>query len=128
MDDEKVAVVYTALQTMNDKHELKEKWCHPVPEVLLNNLKRNNQLYVCSLIRTEVLKECGGYNPNMIHGYEDWNLWIDIIKRGWGFARVPEPLFHYMVKKISMATEAFDKWHNWNLEQLEKNHPDVYRN
>lgn len=127
MRDKDVAVVYTALQSMNEDHELQEAWCHPLSEITLPKLKYNNQLYVCSLIRMNVLKECGGYNPNMIHGYEDWNLWIDIIKRGWKFTFVPEPLFHYMIKGKSMATEAFHDWHQWNLEQIMKNHPDVYR-
>ena len=127
MNDKTIGVVYTALKTMDEYHREQDRWCNPPPEIIMENLKHNNQLYVCSLIRMEILRQCGGYNTNMIHGYEDWNLWMGILKKGWKFQIVPEPLFLYMVKRESMATEAFDNWHQWNMEQIKKNHPDVYK-
>jgi glycosyltransferase involved in cell wall biosynthesis len=53
-----------------------------------------NEIPVCSLIRREAFAESGGYTSK-VDGYEDWNLWIDILKRGWKMAIVNEPLFHY---------------------------------
>lgn len=126
MEDPKIGVVYTALQTMDENYNLKDKWCHPIESIKLENLKNNNQLYVCSLIRMEALKQCGGYNTKMIHGYEDWDLWIDICKRGWGFSFVKYDLFKYMVKEKSMYTDSLQNWHQWNIDQIHKNHPDVF--
>lgn len=122
--DPTVGVVYTALETFG---ETSSQWCHPIQSIKLENLKDNNQLYVCSLVRMKALKECGGYNTKMIHGYEDWDLWIDICKRGWSFRLVPEPLFKYMVKKQSMVTDSIKNWHYWNIDQIKENHPDVYK-
>jgi glycosyltransferase involved in cell wall biosynthesis len=74
----------------------------------LDQLKMDNCIPVCSLIRRSVLMEVGGYNPALSGydkehiGYEDWNLWIDIVKRGWKVVIVPEAIFHYREKHDSM--------------------------
>ncbi len=53
-----------------------------------------NLIPVCSLIRREAFLQTGGY-VSKVDGYADWNLWIDILKRGWRMAVINEPLFHY---------------------------------
>ena len=53
-----------------------------------------NEIPVCSLINRKAFLESGGYTSK-VDGYEDWNLWIDILKRDWKMAIVNEPLFHY---------------------------------
>lgn len=128
MDDKNVGVVYTAMSTVDERYNTMRECMTPALEINLENLKHNNQLYICSLIRMEALKQAGGYNANMIHGYEDWNLWIDIAKREWKFKLVPLPLFNYMIKEQSMAVSAFYQWHKWNLDKLRENHSEVYAN
>lgn len=55
----------------------------------------------CALFRAEMLREVGGYHPAMAGwpgvagGYEDWDLWIDLLRRRVKFAAVNEPLLHY---------------------------------
>jgi len=56
----------------------------------------SNLIPVCSLIHRKAFLETGGY-VSRVDGYEDWNLWIDILKRGWRMAIVNEPLFYYRV-------------------------------
>jgi glycosyltransferase involved in cell wall biosynthesis len=78
----------------------------------MDQLKNDNSIPVCSLIRRSVLQEVGGYNPALSGydkehiGYEDWNLWIDIMKRGWKIVIIPEALFHYREKQGSMSRQA----------------------
>lgn len=91
----------------------------------LENLKVRNGLVYCSLIRRAAFLETGGYNPRMTWGYEDWNLWIDIMKRGWDIIALMEPLFHYRVKAASMFTEAA-KHHEELVSIIHKLHPDLY--
>ena len=74
----------------------------------------------------EIVKQCGRYNTNMIHGYEDWDLWINIIKRGWEFKYIPLSLFNYMIKSGSMGEVSFYKWHEWNIKKIKENHPSVF--
>lgn len=126
MINSKIGVVYTAMHTVSESYKTINECMMPSPRVDLIDLRNNNQLYVCSLIRMEALKQAGYYNTNMIHGYEDWNLWIDICKRGWKFKLIPLPLFNYMIKENSMAVESFYKWHQWNLDKLKENHPNIY--
>jgi glycosyltransferase involved in cell wall biosynthesis len=78
----------------------------------MEQLKNDNSIPVCSLIRRSVLQEVGGYNPALSGydkehiGYEDWNLWIDIMKRGWKVVIISEALFHYREKQGSMSRRA----------------------
>lgn len=64
---------------------------------------RGNELPCCSLIRRTAFEQAGGYNP-AAPAWEDWSLWLSILKRGWKVAVVNEPLFHYLVKPVSMVT------------------------
>lgn len=73
----------------------------PFDQVTLADMIQMNRFYYCSLIRTQTLKECGGYNTLMAGpwgrggGMEDQDLWIDLMKRGATFREVREVLFHY---------------------------------
>lgn len=86
--------------------------------------KDSNELPVCSLIRRTAFCEAGGYSSHC-PVYEDWNLWISILKRGWKVAVVNEPLFHYLVKPVSMitATHGQEAQYRRTLQRL---HPDVF--
>lgn len=82
----------------------------PFDQVTLADMIQMNRFYYCSLIRTQTLRECGGYNPLMAGpwgrggGMEDQDLWIDLMKRGAKFAEVREVLFHYDTSNpVSMA-------------------------
>lgn len=82
---------------------------HLVDEAIL---WQYNRFFYCSLIRTQLLREVGGYNPRMtggwgVHGgYEDWDLWLDLKRRNARFAAVNEHLFNYTTKENSMLTAA----------------------
>lgn len=73
---------------------------------LKNGLPSCSGLPYCSLYRRDVWAKVGGYNPNMIWGYEDWDFWIGCIEKSFRARRVPEPLFLYRVKPGSMYSNA----------------------
>ena len=58
----------------------------------------NNQLNYCSLFRREAWEWAGGYNPNMIWGYEDWDFWIGCGETGFEAKRIPGAMLRYRVK------------------------------
>jgi glycosyltransferase involved in cell wall biosynthesis len=76
----------------------------PPTHTTLAQITRYNGIPVCSLIRKRAIIEAGGYKPIMKEGCEDWNLWVDILKRGWTVAVLNEPLFFYRRKPTSMAS------------------------
>lgn len=121
MEDPQVAVVTTHVKYFG---RYQHTW-RILEEPKLEILVKRNLLVCTALIRRAVLEEIGGWNPAMDQGYEDWNLWIDIAKRGWKFKIVRELLFFYRVKETSMATEA-RKNHDHILKQMHALHPDLY--
>lgn len=72
----------------------------------LKDFATANRIPYCALIRKQALVECGGYSPRMVHGFEDWHLWFDLLKRGNTIVTVPEPLFLYRTRPNSMISSA----------------------
>ncbi len=90
-----------------------------------NTLCLNNQLNYCSLFRREVWDQAGGYNPNMIWGYEDWDFWISAGENGFAARRIPGALLQYRVKNASMYAEALA--HDRELRaRIVLNHPALF--
>lgn len=60
----------------------------------------SNQIPSCSLIRRAAFDSTPGYARVAC---EDWNMWIDLLKRGWQVGYVPKPLFRYRIRRDSMS-------------------------
>lgn len=84
---------------------------------------QSNEIPVCSLIRRDALLEAGGYNSK-VDGYEDWNLWIEILKRGWKMAVVNEPLFHYRCAERG-ANYVANQRHDYLVKTIHGFHTDI---
>ena len=77
-----------------------------------------------SAIRRSVLLEVGGYNPKMRYGWEDYDLYFDLLKRNKTCVLLQEPLVKYRVKEKSMITDA--NAHAPELaKQIRTNHPEL---
>lgn len=74
----------------------------PAQRVTLGQELMYNVLPVTSLLRKDAVNEVGGYWP---FGWEDWNLWLKLLKAGWLVDVVNEPLFHYRVKPGGLNTD-----------------------
>lgn len=92
----------------------------------MDDLKKGNRLGYFSCIRRAALIEVGGYNPKMKWGYEDYDIWFDLLKRGKTIAVLQEILVKYRTKTRSMiheANEHADELH----AQIRKNHPELFQ-
>jgi glycosyltransferase involved in cell wall biosynthesis len=85
-----------------------------------------NPCHASCLLRKQCWEEVGGFDETMKEGYEDWNFWIAVTKRGWRVRSIPEHLFHYSVAKDSMVVDS-DKKRPELMRRLVQNHIDVYR-
>jgi glycosyltransferase involved in cell wall biosynthesis len=66
-------------------------------------LERN--YFPCSaLYRRSVWEQNGGYDVEMLQGFEDWDFWVGAVERGWQFEYMPEVFFDYRKTKESMIT------------------------
>lgn len=83
-----------------------------------------NNACVASLFRKICWEQAGGYNETP-KGYEDWNLWLDITKRGWLVHVIPEYLFYYRRRPGSMIRES-DEIKPDLIKQLVNNHRELF--
>ena len=88
-EDKSLNIVYTAGEYFDAK---KGKW--KLPAFSIPVFLEANCIPISAVMRTEVFKKVGGFDPNL--GYtEDWDLWIRIIQAVGGVYKVDEPLFFY---------------------------------
>lgn len=96
-------------------------WDRELVDISEELLWQSNRLFYCALYDTRYLRNLGGWNGRMIHGWEDWDLWLDIYRRGGRIAEVRECLFQYRTKEQSMLHEA-ERWRDWNRDEMRRHH------
>jgi len=88
----------------------------------------NNFIDACSVFRKKVWEDCNGYDPDMgVMGYEDWDLWIGAMERGWKFHLIREVLFDYYIDRNSMVSGCNIPENRRHLiRYISKKHKDTY--
>ena len=116
-----VAIAYTDVQRFGDHNDVIR-----ADDFNATTLPAISHLNYCSLYRREVWEAVGGYNANMVYGYEDWDFWVGAVECGYVARRIPEPMFQYRVRSGTMIGDAMA--HDSELRrQMRRNHPSVYR-
>ena len=80
---------YTAMINFGDKEFLWEKY------LTIEQEKEENLINIASMVRKEDLLEVGCFGIKEKAMYEDWNLWLKLIKAGKKPLRINAPLFWY---------------------------------
>jgi glycosyltransferase involved in cell wall biosynthesis len=95
----KIGVVY------GDRHDFgMREGTVDVPPFSADRLLPFNYIDACALLRKEVWSACGGYDGAMPSpGWEDWDLWLGAIERGWEFHHHPVEAFDYRIAPQSMS-------------------------
>ena len=88
-------------------------------------LKKKSFLNYCSLFRKDVWVACGGYNPHMTLGYEDWDFWLSVAETDWEFFLIEEVLFNYRKHAPSLSDIAKAN-HDSLYEILKQRHPSLF--
>jgi len=130
MEDTHIGIVSTDMQYEGLLHNR-----IPPMGLSLAHEMQSNDLPVCSLIRRTAWEQTPGYETIFVEvagstkilGYEDWCMWLSILKRGWKVGVINEPLFHYRVKPVSMITQATTK-HKGLVRMVHLLHPDLWPN
>jgi len=79
-----------------------------------------------ALIRRTAFDAAGGYNPAMVHGFEDWDFWLSLLKHGWHGTLVPAPLFQYRKHaQGSMLTRTQER-RGLMIAQMVQHHEGLY--
>jgi glycosyltransferase involved in cell wall biosynthesis/GT2 family glycosyltransferase len=85
----------------------------------------SNSVVGCVLLRKTAWEAVGGYDESMIHGNEDWDLWVRVVSAGWGQVTVPEPLFRYRKVGASMTADTEARFERAQKEIVEM-HGELY--
>ncbi|HOE16318.1 MAG TPA: glycosyltransferase family A protein [Syntrophorhabdaceae bacterium] len=85
-----------------------------------------NQIFCSAFFRKQDWEAAGGYNANMLFGYEDWDLWLSIIEMGRSVHKLPDVHFFYRIRKDSMIQNMEDEKREFLLRQIYLNHLDLY--
>lgn len=96
------------------------------PEYSIRELAEMNMIFCSAVFKRHDFDISGGYNTNMVFGWEDWNLWVSILKGGGKVIKLPEVLFYYRIKKESMLTTLEGSRKQKMFMQLYLNHPDFF--
>jgi len=137
--DDKIGENYLELayQAFQEHKDLKVVYCEAkkfggsnelwkLPEFSLYNLSRKNMIFCSSLFRKKDWEEVGGFDVNMIHGWEDWEFWISMLKNGGLVKKIESVQFYYRVKDVSML-KAMDAQKTKETEEyLSVKHADFF--
>ena len=73
-----------------------------------NLFLERNPVNVMSLVRREALEAVGGFDAGLVHGMEDWDLWLKLASHGYWGAGIPEFLDWYRRRP-----DHADRWQSW---------------
>lgn len=85
----------------------------------------NNCLFSSAIFKRQDYLSTPGYNTNMNFGWEDWDFWLSLLKRGDIVYQLDCVMFFYRIKQSSRNIGAND-YKSFLYKQLMNNHKDVY--
>jgi len=80
-----------------------------LPEYSLEQMLKDNVIFCTALYRKSDWALVGGYDPGMVYGWEDYDFWLALIKRGRKVVQLDGKYFHYRVSPDSMVRTK-EKW------------------
>jgi len=92
------------------------------PEILAGN-----QLVCSCVFRRSDWEKVGGYNPNMIYGWEDFDFWLSLIELGVGVYQFDDVFLYYRQHEVSMIKALKEERQKKMVQQILLNHPKLYR-
>jgi glycosyltransferase involved in cell wall biosynthesis len=92
----------------------------------VKSLLYQNQLVASSLYKKEHWTEVGGYDESMKNGFEDWDFWLSVTKRGYEYHIIPKSLFYYRKATQSMLVKTIQTTAEGVKEYIIHKHRDIY--
>lgn len=121
-EDPSVKLVYSGTYLFGAQNKVFD-----LPEYSYQILLGRNHIVCTAMYRKSDFLKTGGYNKNMVNGWEDWDFWLSLLTRDDKVIRIKKELFYYRIKRTSRTSDA-----NSHFRQLRKqiwdNHRDVYAN
>lgn len=137
--DDRISPTYLeeAVPVLAQRPEVKVVYCQAeyfdgkvgawhLPDFDMQTMLTQNLIFCSAMYRRADFDLTAGYNPNMIHGFEDWDFWLSLLESGGEVHRLPKVHFFYRVKEGSMVRSLdADKFH-YLRRQVYLNHLAYY--
>ena len=93
-----IGIVYCRAELFGEEQGEWQLEPYDFPGILLSP-----QLFASAMFRKQDWEAVGGYQTDMIYGWEDYDFWLALIAKGVGVHRIDEILFYYRKTQGSMA-------------------------
>jgi glycosyltransferase involved in cell wall biosynthesis len=97
-------LVHTGTQRFGESRKV---W--RLPEYSYEKLLWQNMLVNTTMYRREAFLRAGGYSPEMVYGFEDWEFYVRMLRPESHVQYIKEPLYLYRIKKSSRSTELVEQ-------------------
>jgi glycosyltransferase involved in cell wall biosynthesis len=97
-----------------------------IPDYSFSEMLSRNLIFASAVFYKSDWENAGGYNPNMIYGWEDWDFWLSLIEQGAKPFRLDEVLFYYRIRKGTMAKSMTKAKQIKMRAQIFRNHQKLY--
>lgn len=137
--DDKISTEYVsiAVDSFNQDVSLKVVYCKAekfgdevglwnLPLYSLKALAIDNMIFCSAIYRKSDWERVGGYDEKMIHGLEDWEFWIAILKKGGEVKCLDEVGFFYRIKNVSRNNQFNSNDEKYLLEYMSVKHVDFF--
>lgn len=117
----KLKVVYCKAEKFG---EVNEVW--KLPEFSLYNLSLTNLIFCSAMFKKKDFQSIGGFDVNMLYGWEDWEFWISMLKKGGDVKRIDSVQFYYRIKSDSMLMGMNSEKVKYSEDYLSVKHADFF--
>ena len=100
------------------------KW--ELPEYCLEEMLLDNIIFCSGFFRKNDWEKVGGYNLQMIYGWEDYDFWLSLIELGVLVYRIPKVLFYYRTMPGSMVKSKTKKQKIEMFTKIFRRHQDLF--
>jgi glycosyltransferase involved in cell wall biosynthesis len=121
-NDPELGIVYCKGEYFGDRTG---EWL--LPDYSLDEMLLNNVIFCTALFRKADWEETGGFDPAMVHGWEDYDFWLSLIERGRKVKRISEILFYYRIRSDSMLRSREKKQKIEILVKIFHKHESLYK-
>ena len=119
-----VAVVYGKPYFFNETGEAPKRFT--ARPYSLDSLLVGNYIDMCALVRREAFDQVNGFDESRnLHGWEDWDLWVRIGLKKWGFYFLDKVLYEYRVEENSMMGKMTQDLYSEKLAYFTAKHSQV---
>jgi glycosyltransferase involved in cell wall biosynthesis len=118
-DDREVKVVYCKAEYFGKKSGL---W--NLKDFSLKKLATDNMIFCSALYRKADWEDVGGYSPELIGGWEDWEFWISMLENGGLVHRLDTIGFYYRIHNSSRRKSTTTDIKRFTIDFINRKHHD----